>query len=82
MFSSTERVTSHPAREVLTCWLCGQGPEQVAHPPDALRVQPVGGLVEDQHLRVPEQRRRDAQTLAHAEGVAPERPVRGGAEPG
>ena len=61
--------------------LRGPGPEQVAHPPDALRVQPIRQLVEDQHLRVPEQRRRDAETLAHAEGVAPERPVTGYAEP-
>ena len=38
-------------------------------------------VVEDQHLRVPEQRRRDPETLAHAEGVAPERPVSGYAEP-
>ena len=32
----------------------GQGPEQVAQLPDALRVQAVGGLVEDQDIRVAE----------------------------
>ena len=48
----------------------GQAAEQVAQPPDALRVQAVGGLVEDQHGRVAEQRGGQAEPLPHAEGVA------------
>ncbi|GHJ24602.1 hypothetical protein TPA0909_62160 [Streptomyces albus] len=47
-----------------------QTPHQVADPQDALGVEPVDGLVEEQHLRVAEQRRRDAEPLAHAEGEA------------
>jgi hypothetical protein len=50
----------------------GQRPEQIAHPPDALRVQPVGRLVENQHLRIPQQRRRHAEALPHAQRVSPE----------
>ncbi len=41
-----------------------------AHPGDARRVEAVGRLVEDQHLGVAEQRRRDRQPLAHAHRVA------------
>jgi len=48
----------------------GQTAEQVAQPPDALRVQAVGGLVEDQHGRVAEQGGRQAEPLLHAEGIA------------
>jgi hypothetical protein len=36
-------------------------------PPDAFRVEPVDGFVEDHGTRVAEQRRRDAQPLAHAQ---------------
>ena len=43
---------------------------QGADPQDALRIQPVDRLVEHQDLRVPEQRRGDAEPLAHAEGEA------------
>ena len=43
--------------------------EQVAHPADTGRVQAVGGLVEDQHLRVADQGGGDAQALTHPEGV-------------
>ena len=48
----------------------GQAAEQVAQPPDALRVQAVGGLVQDQHGRVAEQRGGQAEPLPHAQGVA------------
>ena len=41
--------------------------EQVADPVDALGVEAVDRLVQDQRLRVAEQRRRDAEPLAHAE---------------
>ena len=44
--------------------------QQVAHPADAGRVEPVAGLVEDQHLGVAQQRRRDGEPLAHAHRVA------------
>ena len=40
-----------------------------AHPAHALGVEPVGGLVEDQHLGVAEQRVREPEPLAHAERV-------------
>jgi hypothetical protein len=49
--------------------LAGEARQQVAHPPDPGRVEPVGRFVEDQHPGVPEQRGADAQSLAHAEGV-------------
>ena len=48
--------------------------EQPAHPADALRVQPVGRLVEHQHRRVGQQRAGDAQPLPHAERVAADPP--------
>ena len=44
---------------------------------DAGRVEAVGRLVEDQHLRVAEQRRGDRQALAHAHRVALHAPVGG-----
>ena len=47
----------------------GEAAQQVAHPADAGRVEPVGRLVEDQHPRVAEQRGGDAEALPHAEGV-------------
>ena len=47
----------------------GEALEQPAHPVDAGRVESVGGLVQDQHLRVTEQCVRDAEPLPHAEGV-------------
>ena len=48
----------------------GQRPQEAAHPHDALRVQAVERLVQHQHRRVAEQRRRDAEPLPHAERVA------------
>ena len=49
--------------------------QEVAQPADALRVQAVGRLVEHEHARVAEQRRRQAEPLAHAERVAAGAPV-------
>src|SRR4051812_37322713 len=43
--------------------------KQAAHPAHALRVEAVGGLVEDQYLRVAEQRMGEPEALAHAERV-------------
>ncbi len=50
--------------------LGGEGLEEIAHPADALGVQSVGRLVEDQNLRIADQRGGDAEPLAHTEGIA------------
>jgi hypothetical protein len=63
-------------REQHGATLVGVAAEQVAHPADAGRVEPVGGLVEDQHLRLPDQRGRNAEPLAHAERVVADPTVR------
>ncbi|VFA81503.1 Uncharacterised protein [Gordonia paraffinivorans] len=47
----------------------GVVPQQGSHPVDARRVEAVGRLVEDEDLRVAQQRGRDTETLPHAEGV-------------
>ena len=41
--------------------------QEAAHPGDALGVEAVGGLVEDQHLGVPEQGPGELEALAHPE---------------
>ena len=46
---------------------CGQVDEQGTDPFDAVEVEAVDGLVEDQHRRVGQQRHGDAQALAHAQ---------------
>jgi len=48
----------------------GERPKESAQPRDAGGVEPVAGLVEHEHLRVPEQRGREAQPLPHAARVA------------
>ena len=50
----------------------GEVDESRAHVGHAGRVQPVGRLVEDQQVRVAEQRRGHAEALLHAERVRPE----------
>jgi hypothetical protein len=50
--------------------LVGELAQQSANPPDAVEVQPVDRLVEQQHARVADQRRRDPETLPHAQRVA------------
>jgi hypothetical protein len=50
--------------------LPGQVAKQVAEPHDALRVEAVGGLVEDQDARVTQQRSGESEPLPHAEGEA------------
>ena len=52
--------------------LCGELLQQVADPLDPLGVEAVGRLVEDQDLWVGEQRRGDAEPLAHAERELPD----------
>ena len=44
--------------------------QELPQPPDALGVQPVGRLVQQEHLRVAQQRRGEPEALAHAHGVA------------
>ena len=65
----------HVAGDEHRAALPGQPAQEVAQPADALRVQAVGGLVEDQHPRIAEQRGRQAEPLAHAERVAARAPV-------
>ena len=48
-----------------------------AQPADALRIEAVGRLVEDQDARVAEQRRGEPEPLAHAERVLARAPVGG-----
>ena len=50
----------------------GKVAQELAHPAHAGWVKPVGGLVEDQDLRVAQQRVRDPQPLAHAQRVVAE----------
>ncbi len=47
----------------------GERADQPAHLVDALRVEAVGRLVEDQQRRVAEQRGGDAEALLHAQRV-------------
>ena len=47
-----------------------QASHQLANPADALGVEPVGGLVEDQRAGVAEQRRGDPEPLPHAQREA------------
>jgi hypothetical protein len=61
--------------------LVGQAAQQAAQPVHAFGVEPVGGLVQDQGVRVAEQRGGQCQLLPHALGVAAGPAVRGAAEP-
>src|SRR4051794_9272256 len=45
----------------------GKATQQLAHPHDALRVEAVGGLVEDQHFRLAAEGVGDTEPLAHAD---------------
>ena len=58
--------------------LVGEPPQQRADPQDAVEVEAVDRLVEQEHLRVAEQRGGDAEPLPHAERV-PLDPTAGGA---
>jgi hypothetical protein len=42
-------------------------PHELPHPADALRIEAVHRLIEDQRVRVAEQRRGDAESLPHAQ---------------
>ena len=55
----------------------GEVAQELAHPAHPGRVEPVGRLVEDQHLGVAEQRVGEPEPLAHAERVLPDPLARG-----
>ena len=67
----------HVAGDEHRAALGGHAAQEVAQPADALRIEAVGGLVEDQHLRVAEQRGGEPEPLAHAERVLAGAPARG-----
>ncbi len=56
--------------------LVGQPPDQQAHVPHAARIEAGGRLVEQQQLRIAQQRGGDSEPLAHAVRVAPD-PIAG-----
>ncbi|GMA96436.1 hypothetical protein GCM10025881_32600 [Pseudolysinimonas kribbensis] len=60
----------------------GQMPGEGAHPHDALGVEAVHRLVEDERLRVAEERGGDAEPLAHAEREAADPAARDALQPG
>ena len=60
----------HVARDQQGSPFVGEVPQEAAQPPDALGVQAVGRLVEDDHLRVAEQGGGEAEALAHPHRVA------------
>ncbi len=64
----------HVARHEDRPTVCGERAQEVAEPADSLRVEAVGGLVEDENLGIAEERRREAQALPHSEGVALDAP--------
>ena len=47
--------------------------KEIAQPPDPLGIQPVRGLIENEQLRISEQRTGNAQALPHAERIAADR---------
>jgi hypothetical protein len=59
----------------------GELADEGAHLPGALRVEPVGRLVEDEQVAGPQQRGGKAEALLHAERVGAEPLARGRAEP-
>jgi hypothetical protein len=54
-----------------------EGTKEVAQPAHAFRVEPVCRLVEDQQLRIAEQRRGQSEPLPHSQGVALDATARG-----
>ena len=57
--------------------LGSQRAEEVPKPADALRIEAVGRLVENEHLRVAEQRGSESEALPHPERVALDAPPPG-----
>ena len=60
----------HVARDEQRAALRSEVAQEPAQPPDAVGVQAVGGLVEDDDARVPEQGGREPESLPHAHRVA------------
>ncbi len=54
----------------------GEAAHEVAQPAHALRIEAVGGFVENQELRVPEQRAGEREPLPHAERIAAHAAIR------
>ena len=79
----------HSASTSLSRWLdsttvvpcAAKLPQQRAHLADAAGVEAVGGLVEEQQLRLAQQRRGDAEPLPHPQRVRPHRAAVDAAEP-
>jgi hypothetical protein len=69
----------HVAGDEHRAALRGSAAQDVAQPANALRVQAVRGLVEDEHLGIAQERGGEAQALAHPGGVAARAPIRGNA---
>jgi hypothetical protein len=61
--------------------LVGQPADQAAQPVDALRVEAVGRLVQDQDVGVAQQGGGQAEALAHPEREAPDPPAGGRGQP-
>jgi hypothetical protein len=55
--------------------------QDISQPADPLGVEPIGGLVADQHGWVGEQRRGQSEALTHAEGIAAHPPPGGVSQP-
>ena len=55
----------------------GQAAQQGTEPVDAFRVEAVGGLVEDEDLRVAHERGGEGESLAHPEGELPDSAIGG-----
>ncbi len=60
----------HVARDEDRPALGRERAEEVAKPPDALRIEPIRRLVEHEHLGIAEQRGGEAEPLPHPERVA------------
>ena len=59
----------------------GEVAQQPAHPGDALGIQPVRRFVQDEHLRLTDERLGDAEPLPHAEGIAAHPAIGGVGQP-
>ncbi len=77
MLDLPEQVARHQHRPAT----CGVGTEQVAQRSGALGIEPVARLVEDEHLRLTEERSSKAEALTHAKRVGARSSVRCVGEP-
>jgi hypothetical protein len=58
-----QQVAGHQDRPALAA----EAAQQLAQPSDALGIETVGGLIEDQHLGITQQCRREAEPLPHTQ---------------